>query len=114
MLAYNIITRSQSKVNKTNDVSIPFIFDCNIINKDNKKVLKLGVASARDISESRLIFIYPNKRRDEVHIKTKNGIQYIPIEEDNSNIDYELIVNVIDIAGKKGHGESLVVNRRNP
>lgn len=104
MLAFNIITKSQSQVIKTNDVNIPFIFECAIINRDGKKVLKLGVASAKEISGSKFIFIHVNGQRNEVQVKTKNGVQYIDVEEVNSNMNYELIASVIDVAGKEGYG----------
>jgi hypothetical protein len=50
------------------------------------------------------LFIHVNGQRNEVQVKTKNGVQYIVVEEVNSNMNYELIVSVIDVAGKEGYG----------
>jgi hypothetical protein len=101
MLAYGIITGSQWQLKKSKDSDLPVIFDCEVINKDGKNLLKLGIACIRDISDVMLTFIYPNKQRKEIHVQGKTGIQHIPIDKSHSNI--ELIGKVKDGHGKEGY-----------
>jgi hypothetical protein len=88
VLAYNIITQTQWQLKEIHDMERPIIFDDTILNKNEKKILLLGIASSTEIIEAKLQFMHQNQRGKEINIQTKMGINEIPIDpQDCSGYD---------------------------
>lgn len=85
ILAYNIITQTQWQLKEIHDMERPIIFDETILNKNEKKILLLGIASSTEIIEAKLQFMNQNQRGKEINIKTRMGINEIPIEPQHSS-----------------------------
>jgi len=99
-LAYKIITGSQGQLRKTEASTIPIIFDCELIERNSKKLLKLGIASIHDIQKVKLTLIYSEHEKKGIEASKSVGIQLVIMDDSDLRSHLSLLEEVKDVNGK--------------